>query len=95
MNGRDPSAHAWIACSWLMPSDFCQPDDVERVLVGLVHVAVVQVPDERVHEVEDRDREQLAPPVEAVTVAQGPTAGQPPVQRNRGRGRFVLARRRS
>ena len=48
-----------------------------------LRVAVVQVPDERVDAVEDEDREQLAPPVEAMTVAQGPTAREPPVERRR------------
>ena len=93
MNAREPSAHAWIACSWLMPSAFWTFDEVLGVLERLLRVAVVQVPDERVDAVEDQDRQQLAPPVEAVTVAQGPTAGEPPVQRDDDRrpGWFVGA----
>ena len=50
--------------------------------VGLV--GVVEVPDRRVDEVEDRDEADLHPPVERVAVAEPPPAAQATVQRRRG-----------
>ena len=54
-----------------------EPDQLLRVLERFGGIAVVQVSDRRVHDVEHDDRENLDPPVQRVTVAQSPSAGKP------------------
>ena len=76
ISGRHPSAQCLDGLLVVDAEVALERDQLARVLERLVGVPVMQVPDRRVEDVEDDDREDLDPPVEVAAVAETPSAAE-------------------